>query len=101
MIEFQVYDKGGLVDVAARNHHEVGIPLASGILAMDDILVSCPYICNGEYTSKRVLVVISKNTGVLVVSLVDGFGYCLLFSCNGVKEKSPGGFKSVAGLICP
>ena len=101
MIEFQFYYKGGLADVATRNHHEVGITFASGILAMDDILVSCPYICNGEYTSKRVLVVISKNTGVLVVSLVDGFGYCLLFSCNGVKEKSPGGFKSVAGLICP
>ena len=101
MVEFQLYDEGGLVDIATGNHHKVGIALACGILAMDDILVSCPYICNGEYTSKRVLVVISKNTGVLVVSLVDGFGYCLLFSCNGVKEKSPGGFKSVAGLICP
>ena len=101
MIELQFYYQCRLADVAARNHHKVGIALASGILAMDDILVSYPYICNGEYTSKRVLVVISKNTGVLVVSLVDGFGYCLLFSCNGVKEKSPGGFKSVAGLICP
>ena len=52
MVEFQLYDEGGLVDIAMGNHHKVGIALACGILAMDDILVSCPYIGHGEHTSQ-------------------------------------------------
>ena len=44
MIELQFNDECRLADVAARNHHEVGIALASGILPVNDILVPCPNI---------------------------------------------------------
>ena len=46
MIELQFYYQCRLADVAARNHHEVGIALASGILPVNDIFVPCPYICH-------------------------------------------------------
>ena len=46
MIELQFYDECWLADVAARNHHKVGIAFASGILPVNDILVPCPNICH-------------------------------------------------------
>ena len=46
MIELQFYYQCRLADVAARNHHEVGIALASGLLPVNDIFVPCPYICH-------------------------------------------------------
>ena len=46
MIELQLDDDGRLADVAARNHHKVGIALACGVFAMYDILVLSPYICH-------------------------------------------------------
>ena len=46
MIELQFYDQCWLADIAARNHHEVGIALAGGIFPVNDILVPCPYICH-------------------------------------------------------
>ena len=52
VVEFQFDDEGGLAHVAAWNHHQVGIPLASGIFAVDDVFISCPNVCNGNYTGK-------------------------------------------------
>ena len=46
MIEFQFNDECRLADVAARNHHKVGIALAGGVFTVNDILVPCPYICH-------------------------------------------------------
>ena len=46
MIELQFYDQCWFADVAAGNHHEVGIALASGVFTVNDILVPCPYICH-------------------------------------------------------
>ena len=40
MIEFQFNDECRLADVAAGNHHEVGIALAGGIFPVNDIGVS-------------------------------------------------------------
>ena len=48
MVELQLNDEGRLADVATGNHNEVGIAFAGGILAVDDVLVSCPYICHRE-----------------------------------------------------
>ena len=45
MIELQFYDQCRLADVAAGNHHKVGIALVSGKLPVNDILVPCPNIC--------------------------------------------------------
>ena len=64
MVKLQFNDEGGLVDIAARYHHEVGIALACGILAMDDILVLRPYIGYGQNAGKRVLVVIGEDARV-------------------------------------
>ena len=72
MIELQLYHEGRLGDIATGNQNKVGIALASGILTMDDVLVFCPYICQGEHAGKRVLVVIREDAGVLVVSKFDG-----------------------------
>ena len=74
----QFDDEGRLGDVTTGNHHEVGIPLARGILAVDDILVPRPYICHSEHARQRVLVVVGENTRVLVVCLVDAFCHGLL-----------------------
>ena len=52
VVEFQFDNEGGFADVATRNHHQVGIPLASGIFAVDDVFISCPNVCNGNYTGK-------------------------------------------------
>ena len=49
VIELKLNDQCWLADVAARNHNEVGIALASGIFAMDDILVPCPDVGNGQH----------------------------------------------------
>ena len=87
MVEFQLYYEGGLVDIATGNHHKVGIALACGILAMDDIFVSCPYIGHAEHTSQGVLVVVREDAGVLIVSPVDGLGYSLFVAGDsGIKK---------------
>ena len=77
IIEFEFDDDGWLADVAAWNHHKVGISLACGILAMDDILVSCPYLGNGEHASQGVFIVVGEDAGVFVMSYVNG-------ACNGL-----------------
>ena len=46
MIELQFYDECWLADVAARNHHKVGIAFARSVFTVNDILVPCPYICH-------------------------------------------------------
>ena len=58
VVELQLNDQCRLVDIAMRNHHEVGIALARGIFTMDDILVLCPNIRHGEHAGKRILVVV-------------------------------------------
>ena len=40
MIELKFYYQCWLADIAARNHHEVGIALAGGIFPVNDIGVS-------------------------------------------------------------
>ena len=54
MIEFQLDNQCRLVDVATRNHHWVGIALARGVFSVNDILVSCPYICHRKHACQRV-----------------------------------------------
>ena len=55
MIEFQLDNQCRLVDVATRNHHWVGIALArGGVFSVNDILVSCPYICHRKHACQRV-----------------------------------------------
>ena len=89
MIELQFDDQCRLRHIATRNHHKVGIALASGIFAVDDILVPCPDIDNGQHAGKRVLIVVGKDAGVLVVGDVDGFCHNLLIACDGgIKEDS-------------
>ena len=78
MIELQFYYQCRLADVAARNHHEVGIAFASGILPVNDILVPCPNICHRKYTGQGIFVIIGEDAGVLVMSLVDAFCHGLL-----------------------
>ena len=78
MIELQLDDKGRLGHVTTRNHHQVSIALSCGVLTMDDILVLGPDIGDGEHTGKRVLIVVGKDTGVLVVSQVDALCHSLL-----------------------
>ena len=46
MIELQFYDERRFADVAARNHHKVGIAFARSVFTVNDILVPCPYICH-------------------------------------------------------
>ena len=87
VVELQLYDQCRFIDVAAGNHHEVGIALASGIFAVDDILVSCPYIGYGEHASQRVLVVVGQDARVLVVGEVNGLGNGCLVSCYGGVDK--------------
>ena len=83
----QFNDEGGLGDVAARNHYEVGIPLARSVLTVDDILILRPYIGYGQHTGKRVLVIIGENARVLVVGKVDGTCHGLLVAGYGGGEK--------------
>ena len=87
VVEFQFYDDGRLADVAARNHHQVGISLASGLLAVDDIFISCPDICHGDDTSQGVLVVVGEDACVFVVSQVDGLSHCILITRDGGIEE--------------
>ena len=58
VVELQLYYKGWFVYAAARNHHKVGKSLTSGVFAMDDILVSCPYIGYSEHAGQGVLIVV-------------------------------------------
>ena len=46
MIELQLYYQCRLADVAARNHHKVGIAFARSVFTVNDILVPCPNICH-------------------------------------------------------
>ena len=46
MIELQLYDQCWLADVAAGNHHKVGIALARSVFTVNDILVPCSNICH-------------------------------------------------------
>ena len=46
MIEFQFYDECWFADVAAGNHHKVGIAFARSVFTVNDILVPCPNICH-------------------------------------------------------
>ena len=48
MVELQLNDQCRLGNVATGNHHQVGIAFACGILAVDDVLISRPYICHRE-----------------------------------------------------
>ena len=76
----QFDDERRLADVAARNHHEVSIPLARGVFAMCDILVLSPYICYREHARQGVLVVVGENARVLIMSLNHDFCHIYLLS---------------------
>ena len=88
----QFNDECRLGDIATRNHHEVGIALACGVLAMDDILVLRPDIGNGKHTGKRVLIVVGEYAGVLIVGKVDCF-------CHGLLVAGDGGSEKVFGIL--
>ena len=45
---------------------------------MDDVFISCPYICHGEHTSPGVLPVLREDARAFVACDVDGLGYCIL-----------------------
>ena len=88
VVEFQFDDEGGLAHVAAWNHYQVGISLASGILAVDDVFISCPYKCHSEHTSQGVIVVVGENARILIVCDVDCLGHCILFARDGRVEEN-------------
>ena len=48
MIEFQFNDECRLADVAVGNHHKVGITLARGIFAVDDVFVARPNVGDSQ-----------------------------------------------------
>ena len=86
MIEFQFKDECRLADVAAGNHHKVGIALTGGVFTVNDILVPCPYICHLKNTCQGIFVIVGEDAGVLVMGLVDAF-------CHGLFVAGDGGFK--------
>ena len=48
VVELQFYDERRLLDIAARNHHKVGIALARGIFAVDDVFVARPNVGDSQ-----------------------------------------------------
>ena len=98
VVEFEFDDEGGLADVAAWNHHQVGISLAGGILAVDDVFIPCPYICHGEHTSQGVLVVVGEDACVFVVGQVDGLSHSILIARDGGVEEVLGVLQSLCQL---
>ena len=87
VVEFEFDDHGRLADVATRNQYQVGISLVCGILAVDDVFISCPYKCHGEHTSQGVLVVVGENARILIVCDVDGLDHCILIARDGRIEE--------------
>ena len=87
MIEFQFNDECRLADVAAGNHHKVGIALTRGIFAMDDVLIARPNIGDGQDTGEGVLIIIGEDAGVLVMGLVDAFCHGLFVAGDSGGEK--------------
>ena len=73
MVDLLFYDERGLRDIAARNHHKVGIALTRGIFAMDDVLVARPNVSHGQHAGEGVLIVIGEDARVFIVSYVNGF----------------------------
>ena len=73
VVELQFYDERRLLDIAARNHHKVGIALTRGIFAMDDIFVASPDVSHGQHAGEGVLIVIGEDARVFIVSYVNGF----------------------------
>ena len=73
VVELQFYDERGLRDIAARNHHKVGIALTRGIFAMDDVLVARPNVSHGQNAGEGVLIVIGEDARVFIMSHVNGF----------------------------
>ena len=90
VVEFEFYHHSRFVDITPGYHHEVGISLACGILAVDDVIVLRPYIRDGEYAGEGVLVVVGKDARVLVVGDVDGARHCLPVAGDGGVEESLG-----------
>ena len=87
LVELQLDDEGRLGHVATGNHHQVGIAFSCRVLAMDDVLILGPDIGDGEYTGKRVLIVVGKNAGMLVVSQVYGFSHDLFVAGEGGSQE--------------
>ena len=73
VVELQLDEKSRFGDVAAGNHHQVGIPLTRGILAVDDVLVLRPDVGHGEHAGQGILVVVRENARMLVMSLINTF----------------------------
>ena len=73
VVELQFYDERGLLDIAARNHHKVGIALARGIFAVDDVFVARPNVGDSKHAGEGVLIVIGEDARVFIVSYVNGF----------------------------
>ena len=49
LVVFQFEDDGGRINVLARDEHEVGKPLAGCKFSMDDVVVSCVIVSDGEH----------------------------------------------------
>ena len=87
VVEFELYDKCWLGDVAARNLHKVGKALVSGMFTMDDVPIPCSDIGYGEHAGERVLIIVKENAGALIESNIDCLRHRLLVACNGDLKK--------------
>ena len=52
LVVFQLYDKCGFGYIAPGNQHKVGIALSGGILTVDNILILCTDVGDGEDAGK-------------------------------------------------
>ena len=73
VVELQFYDERGLRDIAARNHHKVGIALSRSIFAMDALFLARPNVGNSKHAGEGVLIVIGEDARVFIVRHVNGF----------------------------
>ena len=87
VVELQFYDERRLPDMAARNHDEVGVALARGIFAVDNVFIARPNVGDGQHAGERVLIVIGENARVFIMRTVDGPCHCLFIASNGGFEK--------------
>ena len=87
VVELQFNDERGLRDIAARNHHKIGIALARGIFAMDDVFIARPDVSHGQDAGEGILIVIREDARVLIVRHVDSPFHGLLIASNGGFEE--------------
>lgn len=78
LVVFQLDNDGGRIDVFAWDEHQVGEALSGSILAVDDVVVGSIVIGDAQHARQRVLVVMGKDAGMLVVGGIHAAGHRLV-----------------------